>query len=161
MRKHVAAVVAFSLVASAVLVAGIGGNKALYVGGTVAGLSEKTEGKLNTTNDTTLTFTPDKKGISPASIAYSSIKELEYGQKAGRRVGVAVMVSPIALFSKKRNHFLTITYTDAAGKEQAGVFELGKDIVRTTLKIIETRSGKELTYQDDEARKSIGGGKGK
>ena len=41
------------------------------------------------------------------------------------------------------------------------MFELGKDIVRTTLKIVETRSGKVLTFQDDEARKSIGGGKGK
>ena len=71
------------------------------------------------------------------------------------------MVSPLALFSKKRNHFLTIAYRDTAGKDQAGVFELGKDIVRTTLTIVDTRSGKELKYQDDEARKSIGGGKGK
>ena len=31
------------------------------------------------------------------------------------------MVSPLALFSKKRNHFLTVTYKDNAGKEQAAV----------------------------------------
>jgi hypothetical protein len=31
---------------------------------------------------------------------------------------------------------------------------LGKDIVRTTIAIVETRSGKKVTYQDDEARKS-------
>jgi hypothetical protein len=85
--------------------------------------------------------------------------ELEYGQKAGRRVGVAIMVSPLALFSKKRNHYLTITYTDSEGKEQAAVFELGKDIVRTSVKIVETRSGKDVQYQDDDARKSLGGGK--
>lgn len=160
MKRHLVAVTTLTLLGTAALVAGIGGNKALYVGGTVAGLAEKTEGKLNTTNETSLTFTPDKKGLTPASIPYKSITELEYGQKAGRRVGVAIMVSPLALFSKKRNHFLTISYTDAAGKEQAGVFELGKDIIRTTLKILETRSGKELKFQDDEARKSIGGGKG-
>lgn len=69
------------------------------------------------------------------------------------------MVSPLALFSKKRNHFLTIGYTDAAGKDQAAVFELGKDIVRTALTIIQTRSGKEIEYQDDDARKSGLGGK--
>lgn len=62
-------------------------------------------------------------------------------------------MSPLALFSKKRNHFLTITYKDASDKEQAGVFELGKDIVRTTLKILEVRTGKEITFQDEEACK--------
>lgn len=34
------------------------------------------------------------------------------------------------------------------------VFELGKDIVRTALPILETRSGKKIIYQDNEARKS-------
>jgi hypothetical protein len=34
------------------------------------------------------------------------------------------------------------------------VIELGKDIVRTTLAIVETRSGKQIEYQDEEARKS-------
>lgn len=90
---------------------------------------------------------------------YAAIEELEYGQKAGRRVAMAVLVSPWALFSKKRNHYLTVTYQDQTGKEQAAVFELGKDIVRTTLKIIETRSGKEIHYQDEDARKSGIGGK--
>jgi hypothetical protein len=31
--------------------------------------------------------------------------------------------------------------------------------VRTTMKVLETRSGKDIQYQDDEARKSMGGGK--
>jgi hypothetical protein len=34
------------------------------------------------------------------------------------------------------------------------VIELGKDIVRATLPIVETRSGKKLEYQDEEARKA-------
>ena len=70
-------------------------------------------------------------------------------------------VPDLALFSKKRNHFLTVTYKDAASKEQAAVFELGKDIVRTSVKVVEVRSGKEVQYQDDDARKSLGGGKAK
>jgi hypothetical protein len=73
-------------------------------------------------------------------------------------VAVAVLVSPLELFSKKRNHYLTITYKDPAGKEQAAVFEPGKDVVRTTLKILEVRSGKQVEFQDDEARKSGVGG---
>ena len=127
----------------------VDGDKAMYVGGTLADLKEKAEGRLSTTSDSTLNFDAQSKGS--ASIPYASITSLEYGQKAGRRVGVAIMVSPLALFSKKRNHFLTITYKDSTGKEQAGVFELGKDIVRTTLKILEVRTGKEVELQDKEA----------
>jgi len=160
MKKSITTV-CLTLVATVTLLAGIGSNKAVYVGGTMPGLAEKTEGRLDTTNDLQLTFAPDKVGMPAVSIPYASVAELEYGQKAGRRVGVAVMASPLALFSKKRNHYMTISYKDAGGKAQAGVFELGKDIVRTTLKIVESRSGKDLQYQDDEARKSIGGGKGK
>lgn len=157
--KHTLTVVAAVLVTFAVSVGAVDSRKAQYVGGTVKGLAEKSEGRFDTTNDERLVFTPEQKGSTPLHIPYASITELEYGQKAGRRVGVAIMVSPLALFSKKRNHFLTITYTDAENKEQAAVFELGKDIVRTAIKVVETRSGKDVQYQDDDARKALGGGK--
>jgi len=161
MSRQIASVVILLALGSTSLLAGISAKKTMYVGGTVTGLSEQTEGRFDTSSSDILAFASDKKGHAGVSIPYASITELEYGQKSGRRVGVAVMISPLALFSKKRNHYLTISYTDTAGKDQAGVFELGKDIVRTTLKIVETRSGKDIKYQDDEARKSIGGGKGK
>jgi hypothetical protein len=157
MTKRFAAVVVSVLLLQVTTFA-VDGDKAAYIGGTITGLQEKSEGRLNTTDPLSLTFRP--KNQASLTIPYANITELEYGQKAGRRVGVAIMVSPIALFSKKRNHYLTITYKDDAGKEQAAVFELGKDIVRTTLKVIETRSGRDIQYQDDEARKSLGGGKG-
>ena len=67
------------------------------------------------------------------AIPYDRVNSLEYGQKAGRRVGVAIMVSPIALLSKKRKHFVTLSYLDESDKQQAAVFELGKDVVRVTL----------------------------
>lgn len=130
----------------------VDGNKAAYIGGTLTDIKEKAEAPLVTTNDTAIVFDAKKHG--KVDIPYGAITSLEYGQKAGRRVAVAVMVSPLALFSKKRNHYLTISFTDLQGKEQAAVFELGKDIVRTTLKVIETRSGKTIEYQDEDARKS-------
>lgn len=141
------------LVALSIPLLAVDGDGAQYLGGTLP-IAEKAEGKLLTANETALSFAPKKKGQLAHEIPYASITELEYGQKAGRRVAVAVMISPLALFSKKRNHYLTITYTDAAGKEQSGVFELGKDTVRTTIKILEVRSGKDVQFQDDEARKS-------
>jgi hypothetical protein len=54
------------------------------------------------------------------------------------------------LFPKKRKRFVTIGYRDDQGKEQVVVFELGKDVVRTTLPILEARSGKKIEYQDEE-----------
>lgn len=122
----------------------------------MAGIKEKAEGPFDVKSETAIQFSTKKEGS--IEIPYASITGLEYGQKAGRRVAVAVMVSPLALFSKKRNHYLTVSFTDTDGKEQSGVFELGKDIVRTTLTIIETRSGKKIEFQDEEARKSGKGG---
>ena len=60
----------------------------------------------------------------------------------------------VTLFSKKRKHYLTIGFKDDADKDQVAVLELGKDMVRTTLAIIQTRSGKQVEYQDEEAKKS-------
>ena len=95
------------------------------------------------------------------SIPYTRVVDLEYGQKAGRRVGTAVattvLLGPIgllSLLSKKRKHYLTIGFKDSTDKDQVAVIELGKDIVRATLPIVETRSGKKIEYQDEEARKS-------
>lgn len=156
MKRFLSALVLASFVAVPVLHA-VGGDKAQYMGGTVAGLKEKAEGTLSTQSATDLVFSTKKDGS--VTIPYTSIDSLEYGQKAGRRVAMAVMISPLALFSKKRNHYLTIAYKDAAGADQAAVFELGKDIVRTTLTVLEVRSKKDIEFQDDEARKALGGGK--
>jgi hypothetical protein len=151
--------------------AGIDSKKAAYQGGTTKendfpGTKKAIEGYLDTGDENSLIFKYSMDKINRVySIPYKHFIDIEYGQKAGRRVGAsiatAILISPVGLFmlfSKKRNHFVTIGYKDDAGKEQVAVFELGKDIVRTTLPILETRSGKEVVYQDEEARKS---GKGK
>jgi|SRR6185436_18959836 len=154
-----------SFVSPAVALA-IDSKGASYFGGTAPMFKEAknpVEGRLDTKNDDMLVFVAGDKPFSgqALSIPYSQIIDLEYGQKAGRRVGAAaattVLLGPIGLLtllSKKRNHYLTVGYKDGDGKDQVAVLELGKDIVRTTLPIVETRSGKKVEYQDDEARKS-------
>lgn len=151
MKRTVAACM-LSVIATTAVVTAVGADKAMYVGGTMPGMVEKMEGKLSTVSETELTFQAKRGGFA---LPYDSISSLEYGQKAGRRVGVAIMVSPLALFSKKRKHFLTIGYTDKDGKEQVGVLELGKDIVRTTLTVLQVRTGKEIAYQDNDACKQF------
>ena len=155
MIRRVFSIALLVTIASPALLA-VDGDKAMYMGGTVD-IKKEMEGKFDVSNDKTLTFAYKR---LTWTLDYASIVELEYGQKAGRRVAVGVLISPFALFSKKRNHYLTISFKDLEGKEQAVVFELGKDIVRTTLKVLQVRSGKEVHFQDEEARKSIGGDKG-
>jgi hypothetical protein len=149
-QRTAATAVALAIAWSTV-VAAVDKDKAVYVGGTLKELQEKAEGWFNTRDEQAVAFDADRMGT--VAIPYASISSLEYGQKAGRRVAVGILISPLALFSKKRNHYLTITFADKAGKEQAGVFELGKDTVRTTLKVLEVRTGKEIEFQDLEACK--------
>jgi hypothetical protein len=137
-----------------------------YKGGTVPGFDgakDVVEGMLDTKDADRLIFTALDKPFrgKTFSIPYKSVIDLEYGQKAGRRVGTAVattvLFGPIgllSLLSKKRKHYLTIGFKDDADKDQVVVLELGKDIVRTTIPIVETRSGKKVEYQDEEAKKA-------
>ena len=135
--------------------AGLGDDKTAYVGGTENQIKDGAEGKSSAKDDKNFVF--EYKG-GALTIPYEQVNDLEYGQKAGRRVGVAIFVSPLALFSKKRKHFLTVGWKDAQDKQHAAVFELGKSVVRTTIATLEARTGKKVEYQDDEARKSGMGG---
>lgn len=133
--------------------AAVGKNEAKYLGGTINSVAVKAEGLITTTDAAKFVFVAEKSG-GLIEVPYKRVVELEYGQKSGRRVAEAILISPLFLFSKKRTHFLTITYKDAKGTEQAVIFELGKDIIRPTLTILETRTGRKVTYQDEEAAKS-------
>ena len=144
----------------------MGGDKAAYFGGTLtiyAGAKDPVEGRLDLTGTEELVLRPERKPYAGVllTIPYKAIEDLEYGQKAGRRVGAAIattaLLGPIGLvtlFSKKRKHYLTVAYKDVAGMDQVAILELGKDIVRETLPIMKARSGKTITFQDEEAEKS-------
>lgn len=125
------------------------GNEAMYVGGTLS-VPAKTEGKLDLSAQTEAKFIY-KKG--QFSIPYDKISSLEYGQKAGRRVGVALAVSPLALFSKKRKHYLSIAFADDQGSKQGVVLELSKGTVNSVVTTFETRSGKKVEFESEEAKK--------
>jgi hypothetical protein len=131
--------------------AGIGSGDAMYVGGTISDLKEKTEGKPKL-EDQSFVFEHHKK--EKFEIPYAQINSLEYGQKAGRRLGMAIAISPLFIFSHKRKHFMTIGFLDPAGKQQAAVFELGKSAIGPTLRGLEAKTGKKVDYEDAEARKS-------
>jgi len=151
-KKRIAfMLLALMLVEAPLWAGGLGSDKAMYIGGTVDAIKQGTEGKSSTAD--TKVFVFEYKG-GKFVVPYDRVDSLEYGQKAGRRIGAAVLISPLFIFSKKRKHFLTLGFTDEHDKQQAAVFELGKDIVRVTLASLEARTGRKIEYQDEEARKS-------
>jgi hypothetical protein len=46
-----------------------------------------------------------------------------------------------------------MTYSREPSRTEVAVIELGKNVVRSTLAIVEARSGIPIEYQDEEARK--------
>ena len=159
MKKLVVILLLSVIVLDLPLWAGLGSNRALYIGGTVSAIPTKAEGSLITDDPSSARFEWQN---GKWDLPYREVSSLAYGQHAGRRIGatvawgvttLGVMALPM-LFSKKRRHYLTVEYVDDSGASQAAIFELGKDAIRTTLKSLEVRTGKRVEYEDDEARKA-------
>ena len=170
MKRSLIFVITVWVIVTPAVFAGIDSKKAAYQGGTTKdadfpGASAAVEGILNTSDPDNLRFEYKLKNQQRIyKIQFNQIIDIEYGQKAGRRVGAsiatALLLTPLGLFllfSKKRKHFVTIGYKGTSGKDEVAVFELGKDIVRVILPILEARSGKKIEYQDEEAKKSSKG----
>jgi hypothetical protein len=141
----------FANVASPALLAGIPSSQAVYRGGTLAAPAPSTRGTVSVVSAEEFVFRYDGGALV---VPYQRVNAIEYGQKAGRRLGLAIALSPAFLLSKKRKHYLTISFTDPQGTQHAAVFELGKKIVRTTLAGLEARTGLKIEFQDEEARKA-------
>src|SRR5437762_321636 len=107
MRKIIALVLICTI--SLPAFAGLGSDKAKYVGGTTEALKKEMEGKIVTDDQKIMVFNYDGGKLE---IPYDKFVGLAYGQHAGRRVGATVawgvttlgiMALPM-LLSKKRRH---------------------------------------------------------
>jgi hypothetical protein len=125
--------------------------KAEYIGGTAPRIAAGTSGAIAVNDIRYFAFYSRK---SNTRVAYDKINLLEYGQTVGRRLDLAIIISPAFLLVKKRKHFLTVGYTDEDGKQQALVFRVDKSDIRATLASLEARTGQRVQYQDEEARKA-------
>ncbi len=133
------------------LQAGESGGRAHYVGGTVAELSGKSDGHIQTTDSDTMLFVTRR---GTMRVPYSEINLIEYGQRVSRRYAEAILISPLMMLSKKRTHFLTVGFSDPGGRQQAMIFEVSKGDIRTVLVTLEARTGRKVEFQDEEARKA-------
>lgn len=153
------AVLTILLLAPAAARAGVGKKEVRYLGGVWTDVPEGTEGKVRLKDDAAIFEFGGKQYTLP----YASITSLEYGQKVGRRIGATIgwgvttlgIAALPMLLSKKRRHFATIGYTDEQGKTQGLVVEFGKEINRSTMKMLSIKSGKEIEFESDKARREF------
>lgn len=122
-----------------------------YVGGTASKVESGSSGSIDVSDPHYFAFYAKKAQVR---VAFDRINVLEYGQKVDRRLLMAVIISPMFLLSKKRDHFLTVGYVDEEGAHQALVFRVDKNGIRATLASLEARTGVRIAYQDEEARKA-------
>jgi hypothetical protein len=150
-RKFLLVTVSLANATSPALLAGVPSKKAVYRGGTLPLLKPPAQGEVSITDTDEFVF---RYRSGELRIPYESVNSLEYGQKAGRRLGLSIALSPLFLLSKKRRHYLTLGFKDPAGSQHAVMFELGKEIVRTTLVGLAAQTGLKVEFEDEEARRS-------
>ncbi len=109
------------------------------------------DGTFNVTGDQDLAV--QLKGTK-LSVPYERINTVEYGQKVSREYLAAVLISPMFLLAKKRQHFLTVGFLDENGQQQAMVLRVNKRDIRSVLVSLEARTGRKVVFQDEDARKA-------
>ena len=122
-----------------------------YIGGTTSAIRAGAGGRIELSDDRYFVFYAQK---SQLRVPYDRVNLLEYGQQVDRRLALALVVSPIFLLSKARRHYLTVGYEDERGMQQAMVFRVDKNSIRAALVALEARTGLNVQYQDQEARKA-------
>ena len=137
--------------------AAVSKHKSLYVGGSAV-ISKAAVGVISTGDKKVLNFSWDgDRGFGDWSVPYDKIRSVSYGQHVGRGVGssIALGVSTLGvgavpmLFSKKRQHYLTIEFVDDLDNAQNAVFEVGKDAVRDLLSSLERLTGKKVILEEE------------
>jgi len=123
--------------------------RAEYIGGTRADIPAESSGAIKVSDEVYFIFVSKQTQVK---VPYERINLLEYGQKVNRRYLEAVVISPLFMLSKKRQHFLTVGFQDDDGHQQALVFKVSKNDIRLTLVALEARTGQTVRFQDEEAR---------
>lgn len=127
------------------------GGHAEYVGGTITQIPAGCRGIVQAGDEQFFVF---YSGKASWRVPYEKINLVEYGEKVDRRYIAAVLLSPLFLLAKKKEHFLTVGYSDDDDHQQAMIFKVGKDDIRAMLVSLEARTGRKVEFQDDDARKS-------
>ncbi len=125
-----------------------GSDEVQFQGGTLA-IKNGTKLKVDLADPSAAVF----RGNSVVRVPWTGIKSIEYGQTASRRVTSAILLSPIALFSKARKHYVNLEWLDDQGQAQAAAFRADKSNFRAILTALRAKSGVDVMCGDTEAAK--------
>jgi len=136
---------------SGIAVAGEGGYKVTYDGGSIEGVKTGTSLKLFIQQDS-VRFTKDKADL--IAIPAAKVTEISYGQDVHRRVGTAIGLAVVSLgigalmaLSKSKKHFIGITWLD--GEKKGGfAMQVDKSEYRGILSGLEGVTGKKAVNSD-------------
>jgi hypothetical protein len=126
------------------------GSRGEYVGGTEPQIRTNLPGTLQAFDNVYFVFSGSKVSVR---IPYERINLVEYGQDVSEHVVAMLLVSRMFQLVKKRQHYLTVGFEDNEGHQQALVFRVDKNEIRTILVSLEAKTGQRVQYQDAEARK--------
>src|SRR5271163_4327789 len=112
-------------------------GQVMYLGGTAPGVNVGVVGRLDTTAETALIF---EYAGNQVEIPYAAIQSFEYSKEVTHHLGVLPAIA-VGMFKMRRHgHFFRISYHDSNNVAQAVVFEVSKQMPRTLLAVLTTRS---------------------
>jgi hypothetical protein len=83
-------------------------------------------------------------GSTQVEIPYSSMTNVIYEKTAKPRYGWGLVVAWPLLFTKSKNHYVTVQYNTPAGQGDFAIFRLDKKNFRVALATIEAQTGKKV-----------------
>jgi hypothetical protein len=126
------------------------GSRGEYIGGTEPQIKTNSSGTLQAFDNVYFVFSGSKVSVR---IPYERINLLEYGEDVSEHFTAMMLISPMFQLMKKRQHYLTVGFEDNEGHQQALVFRVNKNEIRTILVSLEAKTGQRVQYQNAEARK--------
>ncbi len=115
---------------------------------TYGNASQGNNGKL-VVDTKTVRFMKNNQRDEYFSLPSNAVTELFYSRVSGRRIGAAMLVSPLLLFTKGRKHYLTLSFNDGADLVGAVEFQLHKSNYRGVLRSLEEVTGQTLKYDQE------------
>lgn len=83
----------------------------------------------------------DSGGSMPFQIPFDKIKAIHYERSATPRYAAGMLIAWPLLFTKSKQHFLTIQYVEGSGEGKFQIVRLDKNNFRTALDTIEADTG--------------------
>jgi hypothetical protein len=98
-------------------------ERAKYAGGTSATTTDGVSGRLDLTDDSSLTFEYAGRKVA---IPYASIESWDYSNEAARHLGVLPAIVVALIRARQHRHVFRITFHDPKHGTQVAIFEVPK-----------------------------------